>query len=386
VDLLKALRADETFSDPKVGALFDACAGEFAGDPHFNLHYAINLQYRDTEESIRKGLERLVYAEGFLERRNHRLTHRRAVLNFRLAQMLHEAGRGSEAVEASTGRARELFEIKLIEDPFSSYSFLEYLRFEIWCLEHVAIGDGQRARAMAKISDLFDKAQRRLLVDRDKVASIEASYRSRQRTLLGGSDYADYIQRLYGDPDLKPYALILRYYQFAQQQDTDGQGKVVKELEAFTQLDEVVKLLFGFYGRNLYLADHRVKLFDLVRKHDLLLRQERAHYHYFMAVAAAYNRRFHDFYEHLNSIRAGVGPGLRVQEVWRNADGEHEVFSGRPFKQKGRKLVRVVELQRYFPIWKRGSVSDVDFSGARTYSVILKFSLTGIWAILDPGA
>ena len=86
VDILKAMRITEEFTQSKIDVLFDICANEFSTDPHFNLHYAINLQYRGDQKSLELGIERIIQAEGFLDYRSHRLTHRRAVLNFRLAQ------------------------------------------------------------------------------------------------------------------------------------------------------------------------------------------------------------------------------------------------------------------------------------------------------------
>ena len=386
IDLFRALRSDETFSDAKVEKLFDACAAEFSSDPHFNLHYAINLQHRRTEGALRKGIERLLLAEGYLERRNHRFTHRRAVLNYKLARLLRERGSAMEAIKPYVDDARELFSIKLIEDPFSSYSFIDYLRFEMWCLENVSKSNDERVTNMVRIQELFDKARYQLYEDLDKVASIEAEYRNRQGSLLSDAvQYDSFIEGLYEDPDLRPYALILRYHRSIEEEDAVATFDTIQELEGYTYLDEVAKLLFQFYGRSLHVLNHRIRLFDLVRSHEQVLIQDRVRYHYFQGVAEAYNHRFSDFYRHIEQIRNRFGSSLRMQDLWRDREGEPEVFQGRLFKSKGKKQVHVVELQRNFPLLKKGVRDKISFGRSSVYPIHLHFSILGIRAVVAQG-
>lgn len=164
INILKAMRNTEEFTQAMINALFDLCASEFAPDPHFNLHYAINLQHRRDDQSLRRGIERIIYTEGFLDRRNHRLIHRRAVLNFRLAQLLDREQASRNTVQLPIDEARELFEIKVIEDPFSIYSYREYLYFEIWYLKTFSPTEELKLRTIISIENLLDQAKRQLHV------------------------------------------------------------------------------------------------------------------------------------------------------------------------------------------------------------------------------
>lgn len=182
VDILKAMITAEEFTQSKIDYLYDICANEFSDDPHFNLHYATNLQYRETQKSLERGIERIIYAEGFLYRRSHRLTHRRAVLNFKLAQLLDSEQVIHSAVQPYIDEARELFYIKMIEDPFSIYSFREYLRFEIWYLETFSLTQETELRSIISIEDLLDRAKRQLHEGIETIAEIEAKYRKKHHS------------------------------------------------------------------------------------------------------------------------------------------------------------------------------------------------------------
>ncbi|MXZ55274.1 MAG: hypothetical protein F4Z14_03795, partial [Gammaproteobacteria bacterium] len=210
VDILKAIRITEEFTPAKINQLYDSCANEFSFDPHFNLHYAINLQYRGSQKDLERGIERIIQAEGYLDRRNNRLTHRRAVLNHRLATVLYEQHISTSVIQPYVDEARELFKIKLIEDPYSEYSFREYLRFEVWCLKVLSFDTASRMRSMVVIEDLLYQAKSQLKEGIETIASIEADYRR-----VSGSEsnnemeYRNHIDDLYKNPDAKPYALIL---------------------------------------------------------------------------------------------------------------------------------------------------------------------------------
>ena len=290
INIIKAMRATDEFTPSKINTLFDICAKEFSDDPHFTLHYAINLQYRETQESLERGIERIIYAEGFLDRRSHRLTHRRAVLNFRLAQLLDREQTTHSAVQPYIDEARELFSIKMIEDPFSIYSFLEYLRFEIWYLETFSLTQETELRSIISIENLLDRAKRQLHEGIETIAEIEARYREKhQSSAANDRKYINFMSDLYKKEDLKPYALILYFYYYSQKNNEKNLGATVHELEEYAHLDEVSKLLFRHYGRNLHHSANRTKLFNLVRSNGPILEQDPMRYHYFLGIAEAYS-------------------------------------------------------------------------------------------------
>ena len=60
------------------------------------------------------------------------------MVNFELAKEWHKKEK-DELVKTYRylDEARELFEIKKIIDPCSSYSYFDVIKMELWCLEHL---------------------------------------------------------------------------------------------------------------------------------------------------------------------------------------------------------------------------------------------------------
>ena len=386
VDILKAMRMTEEFTQPKIDTLFDICKKEFSTDPHFNLHYAINLQHRGTQESLKHGIERIIHAESFLDDyRNHRLTHRRAVLNFRLAKLLDTERVARGIIQPYIDEAKELFDIKMIEDPFSIYSFLEYLNFEIWYLETFSFTQEEKMRSIISIENLFDKARRQLHEGEglEKIATIEARYRKDHNVSNNGGKYTDFINDLYKKTELRPYALVLYFYYYQKRND-NSLDSTVKELEKYIHLDEVSKLLFRYYGSNLHLSNNRIKLFDLVRSNGSILEQDPIRYHYFLGIAEAYNRRFHDFWSHMREIRGRFGNKLHMKDYWRDDEGNPEIFDAVIVKYNNRLDVRIIDLQYNIPLFIKKRNLSTDISVSSNHKVQIQFYAGGMNAFIVP--
>ena len=192
----------------------------------------------------------------------------------------------------------------MIEDPFSIYSFLEYLRFEIWYLETFPLTQETKLRSIISIENLLDRAKRQLHEGIEIIAEIEDKYRKTHHpSFTNDEKYINFMSDLYKKEDLRPYALILYFYYYSQKKDKSNLDAMVRELEQYDHLDEVSKLLFRYYGSNLHHIVNRTKLFDLARSNQPILEQDPIRYHYFLGVAEAYNRRFHDFWKHMKEIR-----------------------------------------------------------------------------------
>lgn len=171
VNILKAMIIEEEFTQSKIDTLFDICAKEFSDDPHFNLHYATNLQYRGTQ----------------------------------------------------------------------IYSFLEYLRFEIWYLETFSLTQETELRSIISIENLLDRAKRQLHEGIEIIAEIEAKYRKKhQSSSANDKKHINFMSDLYKKEDLKPYALILYFYYYSQKNNEKNLGATVHELEEYAHLDEVL--------------------------------------------------------------------------------------------------------------------------------------------------
>ena len=383
INILKAMITTEEFTQSKIDILFDICANEFSNDPHFNLHYAINLQYRGTQKSLERGIKRIIYAESFLDRRNHRLTHRRAVLNFRLAQLLDREQITHSALQPYIDEARELFQIKMIEDPFSIYSFLEYLRFEIWHLETFPLTQEIKLRNIISIENLLDRAKRQLHEGIEIIAEIEDKYRKTHHySFTNDEKYINFMSDLYEKEDLRPYSLILYFYYYSQKKDKSNLNAMARELEQYDHLDEVSKLLFRYYGSNLHHIVNRTKLFDLARSNQPILEQDPIRYHYFLGVAEAYNRRFHDFWKHMKEIRQRFGTSLRMQDYWKDDEGNPEVFDAVIVKYNKKLNARIINFQHNIPLFRKKRNPVIDTSISSNHKVQIQFYAGGMKAFI----
>jgi hypothetical protein len=381
VDLLKALRDTDDFSQEKIDRLYDAGSQIFYEDPHFNLHYAINLQYRNTEDSLNKGIERIKHSESFLERRSHYLTHRRAVLNFRLAQLVSNRESSLNETWRYIQQARMLFDIKLVLDPFSYYSYVEYIRFELWFWQTVKLNDIDEITQRIKIEELLERAEKSVLENAHIITQLRADYLNKvgYRTDEERQQYLEFLEDAAQDPGKRPYALILLFYYFERMQDEEEVAAIISELESQTHLDEVAKVLFQYYGKHLYDLSVRLKFFNITNAHPEIEKKDSVRYHYYSFVAEAYNKNFHYAYEHVGLLRGKftyLNPAQR--EVWRDEDtSEEKVFEGIIRMDKNRKRVRVIDLQQTVDLVPDNYSA---FPESSHHNVILHFYLNGIKA------
>jgi hypothetical protein len=381
VNLLKTLRHNDDLSSDKIDRLFDICGQEFHEDAHFNLHYAINLQFRGDETSLRKGLQRIGFAEAFYEKRNHRLIHRKAKLSFQLAKLYFEK-EGTQLNETYKyiDEARGFFEIKLLLDPFSSYSYADYIRFEIWFMESFNLDERGIVRQRIKIDELIDQAEKAVFDDLSSISTLKADY---LRTYKNRSDakvheYENYLEQLCQNPTQRPYGLILSFYQF--QDDPERIKNIVQQLEEFQYLDDAAKILFRFYGRNLHILENRLKFMTVVKKHKFLEKKDAARFYFYSYINEIYNGHFDSAYEYLHSLRSTVSfLNPELSEVWRDSEtGKERIFEGFIYTKQGKwKKVKIPELQKSFDL---RSGSRVELLEDELYRVKLRFHLSGVKA------
>jgi len=380
VDLLKAIRDYKDLSSEKIHKLFDICSQEFSEDPHFVLHYAMDLQSRLALEAVRKAIDKIIYVESLLERRNHRLIHRRAALNFDLARAAFQRETELKDTLAHLNEARELFEIKRIMDPFSHYSYLDYIRCEIWMLQKVRMAEVEHSQQLVRIQGLFDQAEQAVYENIHIISQLKAEYIKKQF----GSDYLEYLNTMYDKEKLRPYSLILKHYYYQERKDHDKSESQILELEDYSYLDDAAWVLYKYYGRNLHKAENRKKLFDILRKSPRLSEREPARFHYYSYIAEAYNKNFNYSFEHIAEIRSMVyhfNPEL--QEVWRDEKtGEPVEFEGILLKSGKFPRIRVIDLQQTFGTKRSPNTDSIDYSDNSRHKVTLHFLISGIRAQL----
>jgi hypothetical protein len=389
VNVLKALRDNDDLSLDKIDRLYDSAAQEFNEDPHFTLHYAINLQHRRVEPYLTDAIAKIRYVEGLLERRNHRLIHRRASLNFDLAKLAFQREKELDDTLRYVDEARDLFQIKLRLDPFSSFSYVDFVRLEVWCLDKIEMDKEERARQMIKIEDLLEEAERSVFDDLEAVVKVKGEYLRNHKQVRpeDRKQYLAYLESVCADERIRHLGLILMFYLYLGDKDEAKCASLVKDLEAYSFYDDVAKVLFKYYGTRLHLADHRASLFKVLRENPKVAERDPINYHYFSYVAAAYNRHFDESLQHVGELRAVcLSSSPFYRDSWRDPNsGKPMEFQGVLQSGPGKRLkVKVIDLQQSFG-FQVGAGLNIPMVSGSTCRLILRFYLTGIRAeILGP--
>jgi hypothetical protein len=161
VDLLKAIRQKEELSQSKINALFDHASQQFHLEPHFVIHYSMNLERRGTANDLLKAIDEIRHLTSALnELQNDRLVHRRAVATSLLAKLTHSDESVSSFIfQSYVNDAETWFERKRTLDPLSHYSYYNYLDFEIWCNRFLSDTDDLKLQRRVKIAELFEQAE-----------------------------------------------------------------------------------------------------------------------------------------------------------------------------------------------------------------------------------
>jgi hypothetical protein len=298
-----------------------------------------------------------------------------------LAQLVAQQETSLDETFKYIQQARSLFEIKLIIDPFSSYSYVEYIRFEIWYWQTVNLNDMDEITQRIKIEDLIDRAERSLIENVHIITQLRADYLNLvgTRTEEERREYLTFLEDAAQDPIKRPYALILQYYYYERVKDEDEADTIIRELESYTHLDEVAKVLFRYYGKQLYNLNTRLKFFSITNSHPEIERKDSIRYHYYSFIAEAYNRNFSFAYEHVNGLRGKLrylNPALR--EVWKDENSsEEQVFEAVIRTERQRKRVRVIDLQQTIDLLP-GNYSA--YAEASHVNVVLHFFLNGMKA------
>lgn len=381
VDFLKAARRNRFLSIEKINKLYDLASSNFETNPHFNLHYAINLEYRRTKVAYKRGIDRILLAEGALEHRNHRLVHRRAVLNFELAKIYHVSEPMSYRVEEYINEAKDLFDIKRIEDPFSSYSYKDYVVMELWVLNNFELTGEELLQQHISIQELFDNAENAVHESQEVILRLKSKYLhelNNTESIVGGMSL--YVEENYSDPLLRPYVLVLKFIYHQNIPNSKEYSQIVEELEEYTYNNEVAKVLFKYYGRNLHKAENRMKLFEIIKNHPELIEKEKLYYRYYSYIAESYHYNFKYARQHSADILNSYSYfSPNIYDVWKNEDGGERVFHGILVENaKGYPVMHVKEIQRKIPVLRGKQSQKAQINNH--YKLHIKFFIRGMRA------
>lgn len=383
-NLLKTIERLNYYSISKIDRLHDLAYNNFSDDPYFLLKYSMNLQSRKGSNNLKKAIGYVVYAESLLPFRNHRFIHRRAVLNFELAKLIYnEESQNTVIVNLYLTEAKELFQIKQLIDPFSAYSYVDYIKLLIWEINNFEFIEEDSITQRIKIEELFDLAQNAVTDDINRILNLKSQYAEFLKQETSDKEYQEYIDDLYKDSDLRPYACILKYNYLEDSNskyETEEQIELIKEMENYLDNNEVVKFLFKFYGRRLFNPNYRVKLFQLNKKHAFLEEEIPLRFYYYNFIAESYNRNFEHGRKILKNIKQrfhGLNPAFHY--VWSDSDSEEVIFDGiiKYWFQTKFKCVKITRYQIFVPLVK-GDYSSKKIN--ESVNVKLHFYLNGIKA------
>ncbi|MBK7683757.1 MAG: hypothetical protein IPJ26_15380 [Bacteroidetes bacterium] len=294
-NLLRSLGRGSEYNSTQIDKLYDAGYTKLSDDPYFLLNYAINLQHRRTKASVTKAISHILYAEGLLDYRNHRFIHRRASLNFELAKLYFVEENQLNYTHIYLKEAEDLFVLKQMLDPFSAFSYVDYIKLIVWQLENIEYDIEDEMQKQILIEDLFDLANRTVTDDLERIDSLQTLYANYLNKFTDNKDYKQYMDELYQNARLRPYACILLHNYHLQKEEFEKCDPYVSEMESMQENFEVVKFLFKIYGRNLHNVNTRVKLLQLGRKIlNWKKKDNPLRYYYFKFMAESYNFNYYD--------------------------------------------------------------------------------------------
>lgn len=379
IDFLRALRVHSEVSNERVDALFDLAYTHFSDDPNFLLHYSINLQNRGDLKSLERGDKLLQYAESIIPKRNHRITHRRAVITFGMCKLYYLEDRNVSVKSMRLWRdAIELFEIKRLLDPCSSYSYSDFIECLFWHLESVKGNVEEELSLRIQIEELIEASDRVVADQSDRLTKVKDRY---YQNFLANDKikYLSFLDSLYGNQNTRHYSLMLRVNFLQRNEPNDAHvSECFDELENYTSEVEVAKFLFKHYGRSLQHISNRLKLFDLIKRHPTIEDKDSLRYNYYMFVAECYSRNFKHAYDHVRKIRDRFNQlNPEFQLAWKSANEEiDEIFDGVIIEKKGHLKVRIMELGSEFSYRANGK----EYSIGKRVLVNLRFYLFGVMA------
>ena len=383
-NLLKTFVREETFSKAKTDKLFDAAYGQLSDDPYFCLNYAINLQYKHDIDSLKKAVDILIYAESLFDYRNHKFIHRRGVINFQLAKKYFEKEESGNLnfTVSYLNEAKDLLKLKQLLAPFSHYSYTDFISLLIWELDNIEYEPTVELKKRIQIEELFDIANRTITDEISMIHELKSRYAKHLNEVSDVTDYKQYIDDLYDDLELRPYACILLFNFYEKENGLDCTECLdyIEEMTSYMDNNEVVKFLFKYFGRRLYDPNHRMHLFKLSKSHSFLENEIPLSYYFFHFMAESYNHNFHHGRNALLNIRSkyhGLNPEFHY--VWSDTTGDEELFTAKIIQRDRAKFkaVRIKSLQQTFRL-KKGNYTV--YRVGQDVEVKLHFYLYGIMA------
>ncbi len=385
IDLLKSIRSsDSSITKGQIEHYFEIARKEFEISPHFMLGYVTNLEKgTNSIQVLKKCLQDITLLEATLDRRNHRLIHRKGSICFKIGKILFYDEKSSSEVLEYLADAEEWFDIKKLIDPLSAYSYLDYFNLLVWKLKNskkLKLNNEQKLQAYYQLTTLFDEASRTLYGNTEVINALFEDYKSVIGVKEENGSYEEFLLEQYQDPHLRPAAAILLFYYYEYIEDSEKCHQLFEELKSYTDSKDVVYFLFKQYGRSLHLVNNRMRFFELVAKNDFLKTESHLRYCYFNAICEFYNLRWTDGWNELNELKSErfytISPDFFL--YWKNENGEEEIFEAQVIRDK--KLKKVKILSPFFKTFSLIKGDYKEYAVNQEVEVKLKFFLDGVKA------
>ncbi len=382
VDLFKAIRKNKIFSQKqKLQKLYDEASKVFTVHPTFNIHYARNLQERKDFASLTKAAERLMLVDSSDYRRNYAITHTRGVIDFELAKYHHKE-KNIYIRDEYLDSAKEFFEIKRLVDPFTSYSYYEYLALEMWKIKNLDLSEEDILKQHIIIQNLFVKAYESVVENADYIERLRAKYiKEIKVNQFSKAEILRHLEELYSNSETRVLALIFKLNSL--ENDFFDFGKpflahlnsedIIDELIDYSHLDIVEKALFDYHCNRLYDLDSRMALNNF--KSEQFIKENFFKYHYYSYIKECYNQQYSYARGHLDVLKKEyryLNPSL--QEIWIDQDTlKPKIFSGL-IKSLNNYKIYIPQLGKSFYRFK----SEIEIEKGKQYYCNLIFSVRGI--------
>lgn len=410
VNLMKSFSLRKTsidssfrFTNDQINELWDTCATIIQSNQHFNIHYAMNLERRNSLVDLTKALKRLQIAEDykylddakvFRIQRNHRIIHRKGVIHFKIAKLFFKSEINRHMMFHHLSEASDFFDIKLSIDPFSNYSYKDYIAMELWLLEKMDLSESELIEKHLHVLDLFNQAKENLFEEDEDIIKLRVHYHhelSKGFERYSVQSLEQLISEFYESSEKRKVALILKY-QLKKSQYQNGDfyflldiEEVIAELEIYSDDFQVAKILFEYYGHRLNNSDYISKFIKLTDSQHHTTERSLVKYKYYNFILECYNHHFNKANRIISEIlELGVSRSMSFRQYWRDEDNEIKVFIGRLQKNsRGFWVVRIQNLDQAFLLNKKLS-ADLEMKVDLEVKLQLLFETSGIRAqIID---
>lgn len=384
LNLIRSLIDYKIFDNSKINNLYDIAYTKLSDFIRFNIYYTRNLELRKTKESLEKGLSILDDAEQNSPnefRRDSRIIHRKACLNYQLSKFYFRTDLSMSKVYYD--EAFELFEIKLAMDPSSIFSYLDFIYLLTWYSQKWDILESEKVKTEIKILYIVEKGISNLQEGISKLLKIKNEYINKQ--FENPINLNERIDNLIDDVETRPYALLLKCHLVMRNpilKEENDINKIVNELEYYSYFEEIALFLFHYYGNNLNNYNLRMKYFDLIENNKFIIEKEELDYLYYSFISESYSFRFRDAFQFQKKIYNNYKNSIKKEPLyWKEQDNdEKRIFEGKIVKNaKGYFEFKVLESGS--SLTARIDNRKVDYSkyDNNNTNAHLYFTYTGIW-------